>query len=124
VHNGVVELKTGGFRTGQREDFITKQAGVSYDPNARCPEWLTFLDTIMGGDAFLKSYIQRVIGYALTGLVGEEVMFVFYGIGNNGKSTFRETCHALLGDYAIAADASLLIEQKTRGGQTRTISST
>ena len=121
VQNGVVELKTGRFRTGQREDFITKQAGVSYDPNARCPEWLKFLDTIMGGDASLKSYIQRVIGYTLTGFVGEEVMFVLYGIGNNGKSTFRETCHALLGDYAIAADASLLIERKTRGGPTEEI---
>src|SRR5262249_51819737 len=121
VQNGVVDLKTGEFRAGRREDFITKQAGVSYDPNARCPEWLKFLDTVTGGDASLKSYIQRVVGYTLTGLVREEVMFVLYGIGTNGKSTFRETLHALLGDYALSADASLMTERKTPGGATEEI---
>jgi putative DNA primase/helicase len=54
----------------------------------------------------------------LTGSVREEVMFVLYGTGNNGKSTFRETIHSLLGDYALAADAGLLIERKTPGGAT------
>ena len=85
----------------------------------RCPNWLKFLDTVTGGDVSLQSYIQRVVGYALTGSVREEVMFVLYGTGNNGKSTFRETVHSLLGDdYALAADAGLLIERKTPGGAT------
>jgi putative DNA primase/helicase len=53
--------------------------------------------------------------------VQEEVAFFLWGTGNNGKSTFRETLHALLGDYALAADASLLIEQRTRGGATEEI---
>jgi putative DNA primase/helicase len=121
VQNGVIELKTGEFRTGRREDFITKQAGVWYDPNARCPEWLKFFDTITGGNAALKSYIQRMTGYALTGSVREEVAFVLYGTGNNGKSTFRESVHNLFGDYALASDASLLIERKTPGGATEEI---
>jgi putative DNA primase/helicase len=59
-----------------------------------------------------------VVGYALTGSVREEVMFVLYGTGNNGKSTFRETVHSFFGDYALAADAGLLIERKTPGGAT------
>ncbi|MGH7784312.1 MAG: phage/plasmid primase, P4 family, partial [Candidatus Binatia bacterium] len=121
VRNGVIDLKTGEFRTGQREDFITKQAGVAYDPNVKCPQWVNFLNTITGGDLFLKSYIQRVVGYVLTGSVQEEVMFVLHGIGNNGKSTFRETLHALLGDYALSADASLLTERKHPGGATEEI---
>ena len=56
--------------------------------------------------------------YTLTGSVREEVMFVLHGTGNNGKSTFRETIHSLLGDYALAADAGLLIERKSPGGAT------
>jgi putative DNA primase/helicase len=121
VQNGVVELKTGEFRVGRREDFITNQAGLSYDPNAKCPKWLKFLNTVTGGDKQLQTYLQRAIGYTLTGSVREEVTFVLYGIGNNGKSTFRETLHALQGDYALAADASLLTEQRTKGGATEEI---
>jgi putative DNA primase/helicase len=57
----------------------------------------------------------------LTGSVREEVTFFLWGTGNNGKSTFREALHALHGDYALAADASLLTEQRTRGGATEEI---
>jgi putative DNA primase/helicase len=118
VQNGVVELKTGNFRLARRDDFITKRANVAIDPKAQCPGWLQFLDTVTDGDISLQSYIQRVVGYVLTGSVREEVMFVLHGTGNNGKSTFRETVHSLLGDYALAADAGLLIERKTPGGAT------
>ena len=76
VQNGVVELKTGKFRPARAEDLITKRANVVFDPNAQCPNWLKFLDTVTGGDVSLQSYIQRVVGYALTGSVREEVMFV------------------------------------------------
>jgi putative DNA primase/helicase len=118
VQNGVVELKTGKFRPARREDLITKRANVVFDLKAQCLNWLKFLDTVTGGDHNLQPYIQRVVGYALTGSVREEVMFVLYGTGNNGKSTFRETVHSFFGDYALAADAGLLIERKTPGGAT------
>jgi putative DNA primase/helicase len=118
VQNGAVELKTGKFRPARREDLITKRANVVFDQKVQCPNWLKFLDTVTGGDVPLQSYIQRVVGYTLTGSVREEVMCVLYGTGNNGKSTFRETIHSLLGNYALAADAGLLIERKTPGGAT------
>jgi putative DNA primase/helicase len=118
VQNGVIELKTGNFRPARREDLVTKQANVAFDPNAQCPNWSKFLDTITGTDRDLQSYHQRVAGYTLTGSTREEVLFVFFGTGNNGKSTHRETLHFLLGDYALAADAGLLIERKTPGGAT------
>ncbi len=121
VQNGVIELKMKQFRPARREDLITKRAGVIFDPDAKCPEWLKFLDTVTGGDSALQAYMQRVVGYTLTGSVREEVMFVFYGTGNNGKSTYRETLHALLGDYALAADAGLLTERKKPGGATEEI---
>jgi putative DNA primase/helicase len=116
VRNGVIDLETGQFRPARREDLITKHANVSFDRRARCPKWVKFLGTVTGGDGALQKYIQRVSGYALTGCAREEVLFVLYGTGNNGKSTYRETMHSLLGDYALAADAGLLIERKTPGG--------
>jgi hypothetical protein len=55
VQNGVVELKTGKFRPARREDLITKRANVVFDPNACCPNWLKFLDTVR--DIF-RSYLK------------------------------------------------------------------
>jgi putative DNA primase/helicase len=118
VQNGVIELKTGQFRAGLREDYITKRSDVTFDPEAQCLRWNDFLDTVTGHDAELKAYLQRMVGYTMTGLVREEVLFFLWGTGNNGKSTFRETVHTILGEYAIAADAGLLVGGKVPGGAT------
>ena len=64
------------------------------------------------------AYVQRVIGYTLTGLTGEEVMFFLWGDGANGKSTFRETIYEMMGDYAGAGNKDLLIENKKSGAAT------
>ena len=121
VQNGVVELRHGTFRRARREDLITKNAGTAFDLNADCPNWDQFLRAITNGDRDLQMYLQRVVGYMLTGSVREEACFIFYGVGRNGKSTFRETVHTLLGSYALAADANLMIERKSAGGATEEI---
>ena len=118
VKNGVLDLKTGAFIASERGHYITKCAGTAYDPGAECPQWLKFLDRITGSDAELLAYLARAVGYTLTGATGEEVLFILYGIGANGKSTFRETVFTLLGAYAVAQDVSLLITPKNAGGAT------
>lgn len=118
VRNGVLELKTGVFREARRDDFITKSADADFVREALCPTWLEFLDTVTGGDRDLAAYLQRLVGYVLTGTCVEEVMAVLWGSGRNGKSTFRETVHDLMGDYAIGADAGLLTSRQTSGGAT------
>ena len=117
VQNGVINLNTGEFRAASREDYVTKFTGVSYDPDAKCPNWNAFLKKIVTDDELIK-YLGRVVGYTLTGNTVEEVMFVLHGLGANGKSTFRETIFALLGDYAVGADASMLVTNKRAGGAT------
>jgi putative DNA primase/helicase len=116
VSNGVIDLRTGAFRPAQREDYVTRSAGVPFDATSKCPNWLSLLEVITNGDKELIAYVQRVVGYTLTGLVREEIVFVLWGDGRNGKSTFRETLHALMGDYAIVADAGLLVTRQTAGG--------
>jgi putative DNA primase/helicase len=115
VKNGVIDLRKVEFRAAKREDLVTKVAGVAFDANAQCPHWLEFLKKIFPEQDELIAYIQRASGYLLTGLTVEEVLFVLWGRGSNGKTTFRETLFSLLGDYAIGSDASLLITQKTGG---------
>src|SRR5262249_1649898 len=85
---GTLDVRTGHLRPHRREDLLTKLAAVPFDPDAPCPQWLRFLDRIMDGNKDLINYLQRVIGYSLTGNVREQCLFFFYGRGANGKSTF------------------------------------
>ena len=106
VLNGTLHLETGELRGHDRTHCITKLAQVEYDQTALCPTWLTFLDRIFRSDAELIEFVQRAVGYSLTGSCEEEVLFFLYGTGANGKSTFLNTIMALLGQYACQAEFS------------------
>lgn len=98
--NGVVELETGTLRNGCSEDRITMSAAVPFNSEAICPRWLQFLDEIFQGDISLIDFIWRAIGYSLTGLTCEQVLFICYGQGANGKTVFLNVLRRVLGDYA------------------------
>jgi putative DNA primase/helicase len=111
VRNGVVDLRNGTFRAARREDYVTKIAGVAYDARAECPNWVKFLATIFDSEGVIQ-FLMRAVGYCLTGLTVEEVLFVLVGTGANGKTTFRETIYTMMGDYAVGSDASLLVTSR------------
>jgi putative DNA primase/helicase len=113
--NGTIDLNTSKLREHRREDLITQLAPVVFDPDAQCPVWDKFLLRIMDDNAGLISFLQRAVGYSLTGSVKEGVMFLQYGSGRNGKTVFSETINHLAGDYARTADASLLLTRKSDG---------
>jgi putative DNA primase/helicase len=102
VKNGTVDVLSGEFREHRREDMITKIANVEYDPNADCPMWKQFVREIMDYKADIIKFIQMAAGWALSGDISEQTMFILYGTGANGKSTFLNTIMHLLGDYATA----------------------
>jgi putative DNA primase/helicase len=117
VPNGTVDLATREFREGEREDYITMQAGVAFDRSAQCPNWIAFQEKIADGNVALIAYKQRLFGLLLTGQM-VEILFILHGCGQNGKSTEIETINGILGDYAHSADAQVLLSQKDRGGAT------
>lgn len=112
VKNGTVDLRTGELRAHRREDLLTKLASVEYDPAAKCPRWLQFLNEIMDGNQNLIGFLQRAAGMSLTGDVSEHVLLICYGTGRNGKSTFLNTLLALTGDYGMAAAPDLLLARQ------------
>jgi putative DNA primase/helicase len=112
--NGIVDLKTGKIVPHSREQLFIKQSSVSYDPKAKCPRWLLFLEEVFGGDAELISYIKRAVGYSLTGEMSEQVFFLLNGSGSNGKSTFLEILALIFGDYQNCADIETFIRQNQR----------
>jgi putative DNA primase/helicase len=113
LENGTLDLRAGALRGHRKEDFITKRAPVAFDPGAPCPRWRAFLERIFAGNADLILYLQRLVGYCLTGVTREHILPVLHGSGSNGKSTFCETLLALLGgDYAMKAAPDLLMVKR------------
>jgi putative DNA primase/helicase len=115
VRNGTLDLSTGELRKHQRDDLLTKLTDVEYQPTAECPLWLQFLDQTFEGDTVLTGYLQRAVGYSLTGDTREQCLHLMYGTGSNGKSTFLEVLQGLLGDYGVQADFATFVEKKGDG---------
>ncbi|MCK4873824.1 MAG: hypothetical protein KAS72_13975 [Phycisphaerales bacterium] len=113
--NGTLDLRTGELRAHDRNDLISKLAPVAYDAAAKCPRWDAFLDRICDGNGELRSFIQRAVGYTLTGLTGERSMFILHGSGANGKSVFTSVIRDILGDYAATVPASTFLARRDDG---------
>lgn len=111
VENGTVDLQTGKLRAHSQRDLITKRAPVVFDAKATAPKWEAFLSSSLP-DVELQRFVQRFIGYAITGVIREHVLPFFWGSGGNGKGTFVETLARTLGDYASPVRSDLLLEQQ------------
>ena len=102
--NGTLDLRTLHFRPHSADDKITKLANVSYDPNAKCLRFEQFVDEVMSNDKDKSAFLQKALGYALSGDTQYECMFFLYGATTrNGKSTLMESVLRLFGDYVRAA---------------------
>lgn len=116
VENGTVDLKTGELLDPKRDDRITKLCNVEYAPGARSELWLSFLNRIFDGNAELMHYVQKMVGYCLTGEVSEKCFFVLLGEkGDNGKSVFMNALMWLLGNYSIDMPIDSLLQRKPGG---------
>ena len=113
--NGTVDLRTGELRPHQRGDLITKISPVAYDPAATCETWDKFLATTTQGDQEHQGYLQRALGYTLTGDTREEVFFIVLGPPASGKTTFVEAASAMMGDYAHSASFDTFLQRKDVG---------
>jgi putative DNA primase/helicase len=109
--NGTVDLRTGELREHRRADLITKLAPVEYDPQATAPAFMVFLERILPSEA-LRRFVQRVLGYAATGKVSEEILVILHGSGANGKSTLVNAVMEALGDYAQQTAPDLLLVKR------------
>lgn len=107
--NGTLNLQTMEFYEHRPEDFLTMVSGIAYDPDAACPRWCSFINEVMCNDNELASYLQRALGYALTGDTSLECMFILYGAtSRNGKGTTMETFLKIMGDYGKTSNPEML----------------
>ena len=112
VQNGTIDLKSGELRGHRRKDLITKLAPVEFDPDTACPTFRAFLETIFANNENIVEFLQRVLGYALTGSTQEQIVIILYGTGSNGKSTLLGVIGDILGDYAAQIESSTLMVKR------------
>lgn len=100
VRNGTIDLQTGELYVHRREDYLMQRSRVLFDVNAQCPIFIRFVEQIMCNREELAMYLQRALGYCLSGSVKEQVWHLLVGEGENGKSTLMETITYVLDEYA------------------------
>lgn len=116
VDNGVLDLRNRKLLPVKPDVLVSKRCDAEYDPNARSPRFEKFLRAVQP-DQEVRKFLQRVMGYCLTGQTSEQLFFFFHGSGANGKSVFIELLSSILGDYArkIATDM-LMRHQRNPAG--------
>jgi putative DNA primase/helicase len=113
VENGTIDLRTGRREKHDPRDLLTKLAPVHANRRAKCPLFKKFLRRITGNDAGLRAFIQKAVGYSLTGITTEQVLFFVHGkSGNNGKSTLINLIRDMLGDYGCHTPTDTLLTKQ------------
>jgi putative DNA primase/helicase len=108
--DGTVDLRTGRLKLNDPGDYVTKITSIG--PGGGCPLWLSFLRKIMDDDEEMVRFIQRMLGYCLTGVTSEHAMFFLYGTGANGKSVFITTVSGILVDYHTTAPITTFVQSQ------------
>lgn len=112
VGNGVVDLRTGELRDGKPKDYIRTYTETDWQQDADAPRWDTFLQEIFAGDTDLVNFMQRLLGYGITGQQHEHKLPILWGGGRNGKDTLLKAIKDTLGAHARAVSAKIMIASR------------
>ena len=92
VGNGIVNLETGELEPHDKDILATQRVDFNYDPDAKCPRWIRFLEETHPNTAEeMAPFLQRLVGYGITGDTKEQCFVILQGLGANGKSVFTNT---------------------------------
>jgi P4 family phage/plasmid primase-like protien len=101
---GIVDLRTGKMRPAKSSDMIMRTTKVAPAASDDCPIWKRFLKEAVAGQEGLEEYLQKFIGYCLTGDMNKEIMTFLYGKGGNGKGVFLYAISEMMGSYVSASE--------------------
>lgn len=113
--NGTLDLRTRHLHPHQATDLITTILPFDYDPAATAPLWRQVLARSMAGKGEMLAFLQRAVGYSLTGNQSEQCFFFLHGSGANGKSVFLHNILALFGNAGRTAAFSTFLAQRDGG---------
>lgn len=114
TQNGFINLKQGVIKDHEKQNYFTKISNVEFTDKADCPKWEEFLDDIFLGNQELVRFVQRAVGYSLSGYTTEQVLFVLYGNGRNGKSVFLDILNEIFGNYSTNIQPQAIMASKNQ----------
>lgn len=112
VANGYIDLTSRELYKHDINKMFSQITNTDYTEKMQPAVWLDFLNDIFAGDKNVIRYIQKALGYSLTGSTREQIMFILFGKGRNGKSIFVEVISEILGDYSNNMQAKSLMVKK------------
>ncbi|WPG23491.1 phage/plasmid primase, P4 family [Enterococcus faecium] len=114
TQSGYLSLHDGLLHEHEIDKMFTRVSNVEYTESVDCPMWEEFINQIFNNDQELIRYIQKCVGYSLTGSTREQCMFILYGHGSNGKSVFLEIISELMGNYAMTMQAQTIMVKQSQ----------
>ena len=118
VTNGIVDLKTAQLMAHDRNLFCANMTMAAYNPEAKCDLFLATLKKVLVDDGVIE-WLQRWLGYCLTGDTSEKLFVIGYGVSNSAKSTIFETVAKVIGDYATTIEPRSLYSMENEGNSPR-----
>lgn len=115
TQSGYVDLSNGELKDHDIKKLFSQQTASEYSDSTDCPLWDEFLKQIFRNDEELIHYIQKAVGYSLTGSTAEQVMFLLLGSGRNGKSVFINTIRNIAGSYAKQMNVESIVVHNSGG---------
>jgi putative DNA primase/helicase len=117
LRTGTLDLRTGEVREHRASDMVTRTFNADYIPGATAPRWEQFLQDVLP-DPEVRAYVQRALGYTLTGRADQRALMQLYGPSSTGKTQFIKVIQELFGDYGRNAEPSVFRWKRDSGGPT------
>lgn len=120
--NKVVNLKTKEVTVRTLEHYFTYEIPINYDPTKTDPKVQKFFAELMLEDQFpaetplvLTSFLQRFIGYSISGSTKEQKMGVLIGDenGSNGKGKFVALMRKVFSPIVKCPDKCVIMGKST-----------
>lgn len=116
TQNGYLNLVDGRLYEHDIEKKFTRISKIEYTDKIDCPQWTEFINQIFNNDQELIRYVQKAVGYSLSGSTREQCLFVLFGNGSNGKSVFLDVLTYIFGTYSTNMQADTIMVRKANGG--------
>lgn len=112
VQNGILNIKTKKLLPYEPSYIFFGKLPVSYNPSAKCPEVLRFLNQTQKNDEKSVKLLLEIAGYCLFKSHPIHKWFLFHGIGRNGKGAYFRLLEALIGKENVSAIPIQELEEK------------
>lgn len=119
TYSGTINLKTGELKENDRNDLISQSTSCEIDLDNEPKLWIKTLKEVFEGNEELLHYFHKAIGYSISDLCVEQVMFILQSDGNSGKSLIFDIIRTILNTYAITSSSQLITEEKYNSGSNK-----